>query len=218
TFGLHRFVWDLTHPGPWDANPRRSARNGPMVLPGTYTVRLRAGGMTDTQPLVVRSDPRVLGDGVDLPVLSEQLVHNLCVRDLVTEVNVAVARVQAAAKAARAAAPPDRETLRRLGTIESRLTTPSIRYSRPGLQAQIQYLYSASMGADQRVGRDARVRYQVLRSELDSVLREMRALAGDPSPGTSFQSGKEEVRRTFSMPKVRRGNRVDAPTWVLIQF
>ncbi len=170
--GLNRFIWDLMHPGPWDANPRRSARNGPMVSPGRYTVRLRANGVTETQQLFLRNDPRVTRDGVTAAVLSEQLAHNLRVRDLVTDVNLAVARVQGAAKNAAAPAAADRQ--RRLAAIESRLVTPPVRYSRPALQAQIQYLYGASMGADQKVGRDAVLRYQVLRRELDVVLGEIR--------------------------------------------
>jgi len=160
------------HPGPWDANPRRSARNGPMVSPGRYTVRLRANGVTETQQLFLRNDPRVTRDGVTAAVLSEQLAHNLRVRDLVTDVNLAVARVQGAAKNAAVPAAADRQ--RRLAAIESRLVTPPVRYSRPALQAQIQYLYGASMGADQKVGRDAVLRYQVLRRELDVVLGETR--------------------------------------------
>nr|MBA3406055.1 hypothetical protein [Gemmatimonadaceae bacterium] len=90
----------------------------------------------------------------------------------VTDVNLAVARVQGAAKNTAAPATPARQ--RRLAAIESRLVTPPVRYSRPGLQAQIQYLYGASMGADQKVGRDAVLRYQVLRRELDLILGEIR--------------------------------------------
>ncbi|MGB4974506.1 MAG: hypothetical protein WBO32_17705, partial [Cyclobacteriaceae bacterium] len=32
--GTHRFRWDLYHEGPWDKDPARSLRGGPMVRPG----------------------------------------------------------------------------------------------------------------------------------------------------------------------------------------
>ncbi|HVD60808.1 MAG TPA: hypothetical protein VNC11_08050 [Gemmatimonadaceae bacterium] len=38
--GLNRVIWDLAYPGPWDTTARRSGREGPMVAPGTFTVRL----------------------------------------------------------------------------------------------------------------------------------------------------------------------------------
>ncbi len=44
--GMNRFVWDLRY------------RDGPLVLPGTYQVKLTVGGKTYTQPLVVKMDPR----------------------------------------------------------------------------------------------------------------------------------------------------------------
>jgi hypothetical protein len=68
--GLNRFVWDLrtTTPaalgfgygmgaiigGGTDRLPQ-----GPLVLPGTYQVRLIVNGKPYTQPLTVRQDPRV---------------------------------------------------------------------------------------------------------------------------------------------------------------
>ena len=78
TQGIHRFYWDVHYqnlpviPGggggfggggglPISAVPGRSAPapRAPWLPPGSYTVRLRAGDSTYTQPLVVRQDPRV---------------------------------------------------------------------------------------------------------------------------------------------------------------
>jgi hypothetical protein len=68
--GMHRFVWDLRYPRP----AARSFRNsiaavlgggtpaqpfGPFVLPGRYTVTLAANGVSRSQPLDVRLDPRI---------------------------------------------------------------------------------------------------------------------------------------------------------------
>jgi photosystem II stability/assembly factor-like uncharacterized protein len=172
--GMHRFTWDLAWPGPWDAG-RGNGRNGPMAVPGRYTVRLTVDGWTATQPLVVRIDPRVARDGVTQADLEAQLAHNLRVRDMLTEVNRLVARVAEAKRTATG------DALRRLNLLEDTLVTPPVRYSRPGLQAQIAYLYSLTVQADQRVGRDAVERYQTLRRQLDAAQAAARAVIG-PEP------------------------------------
>jgi len=169
--GLNRVIWDFAYPGPWDSNPRRNGRDGPLAPPGTYTVRLTANGVTQSQPLVLRADPRVTRDGVTTEILRAQLAHNLRVRDLVSEVNIAVAKLSAVDKTGRTA-----HALRQLQSLQQLLVTPSIRYSEPALQSNIQYLYTAALSADQRVGHDAQMRYVELRRQLDDVMLRLRPL------------------------------------------
>jgi len=67
--GMHRWVWDLratapaaTHRDyPIAAVPHRTplAPQGPLVVPGLYTVRLTVDGKSETAPLTVKMDPRV---------------------------------------------------------------------------------------------------------------------------------------------------------------
>jgi len=73
--GLHRFVWDLHYQPlaggggggrgrgglPIRAIPGRTSPDvgTPFVSPGIYTVRLTAGGVSQSQPITVRQDPRV---------------------------------------------------------------------------------------------------------------------------------------------------------------
>ena len=65
--GMHRWIWDLRPTPPPTTGGRGGGGGGggegfrsrPTVLPGNYTVRLTVGGRTYTQPLVVKSDPRV---------------------------------------------------------------------------------------------------------------------------------------------------------------
>jgi photosystem II stability/assembly factor-like uncharacterized protein len=74
--GMHRWVWDLRATTPTATNysypisavPHRTPRvpQGPLVLPGTYTVRLTAGGKVLTAPLVVKMDPRVKATPAEL--------------------------------------------------------------------------------------------------------------------------------------------------------
>jgi hypothetical protein len=128
--------------------------------------------VTQNQKLMLRADPRVVADGVSAQVMREQLAHNLRVRDLVSDVNRAAARLSELKRKANATPAGSRLRLE-AEAIDRTLITPPVRYSRPGLQAQIQYLYGAATDADQKVGRDAMARYAQLKRELDAVIRQI---------------------------------------------
>jgi hypothetical protein len=66
--GVNRVVWNLRDAdiplrsggGEDDDEPGvRATTAGPLVLPGSYTVKLVAGGVTSTQKVVVKEDPRL---------------------------------------------------------------------------------------------------------------------------------------------------------------
>src|SRR5580765_4819672 len=61
TAGLHRFVWDLrvTLPEPLVSTSAFHRASGLLVPPGSYTVRLTAGGRSVSQPLIIVRDPRL---------------------------------------------------------------------------------------------------------------------------------------------------------------
>jgi len=185
--GLNRFTWDLAYPGPRDGSGRVGS-NGPTAVPGRYQVRLTANGATQTQPLVLREDPRIAKDGVTLADLRDQFDHNMRVRDLVSDVNRAVARVREARGRLRDGAGAAADTLGKLRALEAKLVTPPVRYSTPALQAHITYLYGMTSQADQRVGRDAKERYVVLRRELDGVVAQLNQLLG--SDRTNAQAAR----------------------------
>ena len=60
--GMHRWIWDLRPtppPRPAGGGGGFGGRGGaPLVLPGTYTIKLTVGGKSYTQPLMVKRDPR----------------------------------------------------------------------------------------------------------------------------------------------------------------
>jgi hypothetical protein len=172
TAGMHRFIWDLHYPGPWQSKTRPEGANGPTAVPGKYSVRLTVGSWSSTQPLTVIEDPRVTKDGVTTADLREQFEHNLRVRDLVSDVNKTVARLKAAQQGAAG------ERADKLKELASHLITPSIRYSKPELQTHITYLYSLTTGTDQKIGRDAIARYAALRKKLDQRIAELDRIIG----------------------------------------
>ena len=69
TAGMHRWVWDLHYPTPLSTRSdypisaipgdTPASPQGPIALPGEYSVRLTVGGHAYTQPLTVKMDPRV---------------------------------------------------------------------------------------------------------------------------------------------------------------
>jgi hypothetical protein len=162
----------MQYPGPFDTNARRSGRGGPSAPPGKYTVKLIANGVTQTRSLVLHADPRVVADGVTPAIMREQLAHNLRVRDLVSDANRTAARLADLRKKANSSTAGG-ALKQQVDALDRLLITPPVRYSRPGLQAQIQYLYGAATSADQKVGRDAVSRYAVLRKELDAVMKQL---------------------------------------------
>ena len=151
-------------------------------MPAEYQVRLMAGSYRGDQPQAVKIDPRIARDGVTIADLRAQLEHNLKARDMLTEVNALVSRVDSARRrlAATTGAPAD--TLARLNALRAKLVTPPVRYSKPELQAHIAYLYSLTTSADQKIGRDAVQRDQQLRAELDLRQAEANVLMGRRGP------------------------------------
>ncbi len=161
--GFNRMVWDVR-----DAN-------GLTVPPGRYQARLTVAGASQTQPFEVLIDPRVAAGGVTVADLVEQYEHNQRMDAMVDEVQDLVARVQ------KAMADGDAGTKQRLAPVAEKLTTPEVRYSKPGLADQIGYLRGMTTRVDQKIGRDAIERAQVLRQELDQATAEVDRILGNGS-------------------------------------
>jgi photosystem II stability/assembly factor-like uncharacterized protein len=159
--GVNRFVWGLQY------------KNGLSAPPGSYQARVTVAGVTQTVPLTVLIDPRIAAEGTTVADLQQQFAHNLKVRALVTDVNTLLSQARNAdtrlTKEGGAAA----DTLAKVKAVESKLLSAPVRYGKPGLQAHITYLASMTQRVDQKVGRDALVRYATLRKALDAVKAEL---------------------------------------------
>ena len=162
--GINRFVWDVRH------------QAGVTLPPGQYQARLKVGDKTFIQTFNVLIDPRVAEDGVTLADLQEQYEHNLRMREMVTTVNQLVTRVRDAQNKSNGSIDPNR-----LNAIAAKLLTEPVRYGKPGLQAHITYLAGMTANVDQKIGRDAIARYEVLKRELEIVKAEVEQLLGPPT-------------------------------------
>jgi len=158
TAGINRFAWDLRN------------QAGVTLPPGSYQVRLKTGAVSQTQTFNVLIDPRIAADGVTISELQEQFEHNMRMRDLVSGVNQLVTGVREAI----GKLPTDP----RLIALAAKLLTEPVRYGKPGLQAHVTYLASMTANVDQKIGRDAVERYQVLKKEFDTLRAEADQVLG----------------------------------------
>ena len=163
TPGMHRFAWDLRHPGP--AGGGGGADGGPMVVPGRYQARLGVGAWSATQPFEVRIDPRVTADGVTQADLVEQLDLLVRVRDAVADAR----RLAEQVREARERASSDPVRAKALGAIHDRLVTAGGSYPQPMLIDQFANISRMLGQADQKPGRDAWARYDDLVKELEAI-------------------------------------------------
>jgi len=183
TPGMHRVAWDLHYEGPVALLKGSSGGRGPLAPPGTYRSRLTIGDVQQTQSFTVEIDPRVAADGVTEADLRAQFDLNRRIRDRISDVRRAVARIRAEkarlrgvsdnAKSARVYAGINR-LVARLDTLENALVqTKSGKVGAqlmPMLQRQLTYLYSMTTSADQRPGRDATLRLTDIEQKLDGHL------------------------------------------------
>jgi len=168
--GTHRFTWDMSYPGPWDANAARSGRGGPMVPPGTYTARLTAGDWSESSSFEVMLDPRIVAEGIGAEVVERQVELALQARDALSEARLAVHRISEARQRGGGSLAAEIEA------IEQELVTAPRRYSRPMLVDQLQYLYGNLTRADQEPGQDAIVRYDQLNTALEEHVTRLERL------------------------------------------
>jgi photosystem II stability/assembly factor-like uncharacterized protein len=219
--GLNQFTWDLRRAAP-TALPGivlfgAPQGGGARVLPGRYTVRLTAAGLTHTRELDVRNDPRV-----DIPaaVLAERdsianllvgrigEIHDavLRIRDLKTQVNGFVDRTKEA-ETAKAIADAGKRLVGKVDTLDPKLTTKArngqdiINYAN-GINGQYGFLLGQveghpgiTQGVKDRL-RDLEGRWGALRAELDALENEEvpafnRLLEAAKVPGVIVPKRKE---------------------------
>jgi photosystem II stability/assembly factor-like uncharacterized protein len=181
--GLNRYTWDLSYPGARNGNGQVGG-GGPTAVPGRYTVRITTpDGTRLTKPLMVVADPRVTKDGITRADMRDLFNHNIKTRDMVSDANRTVTRLRDARMRQRdTTQAAQADTVAKVRAIESKLLTPPIRYSTPGLQAHITYLYSMTARSDQRTGKDAKDRFTFLRSQLNGIMVDVDKLLGPDRP------------------------------------
>lgn len=208
--GVNSLTWDLRRPAPTAIGgvsagarptPTRvllfgAPNGGARVSPGTYQVRLTAGGMTKTQPLEVRLDPRV--EATPAQVAERDSVANVLVgrisemheavnrvRDIKSQVQGFVTRTKDA-DSAKAIATAGGAIVKKVDTLDPRLTTKAqngqdiINYAN-GLNGQFGFLLGQvegnpmlTQGSKERV-LELEQLWRALRTEVDAVEADVEA-------------------------------------------
>jgi len=164
--GMNRFVWDLRYPGqPAGTSDGEGGGGfgggGPLVAPGTYRVKLTADGVTKTESLVVRIDPRIAKDGITTADLAEQTKFSLKVRDALADARQLSQRVRQAMDA--------KKGDQALQTVYARLVTKSGPYEDQMFIDQLSNINREIGSADQKVGASAYERFNQLMKEWPSI-------------------------------------------------
>ena len=159
---MNRFVWDLRYAGgpptAGDGEGGGFGGGGPMVAPGSFKARLTAGGVTRTEPLTVKIDPRIAKDGTTVADLQAQTAFALKVRDALAEARAVQGRVRQAIDGKKGDAA-------RLQTVWERLTTKSGPYEDQMFVDQLNNVNRVISEADQKVPASAIERFNQLMKE-----------------------------------------------------
>lgn len=168
--GLNRFGWDLRKKGAWSKNEKRRYRNGPIVAPGAYTVKLTAGNQTFSQNFEILLDPRVKEEGITQEIIEKQAQMQTKVLALLSEARMFQDQLEKEVKSLKNK--KDRKSKKRLAKLNTalqQLKNNKGAYPQQMLVAQISYLYNMTNGPDQVIGKDMVDRYAELSQALSKI-------------------------------------------------
>jgi len=196
--GMHQQVWDLRREVPpviKGSYTDSGGPIGPMVLPGTYTVTLKVGGKSYSQPLTVTADPRThatpeaLKQQADLIAKLDQAVReDHAAANTILDVRAQLASIQKrfgddpkAADMVKTAAALDAKLATVLEPLyqyhanaeEAQLNYPS------DLNSQLSYVEVSVDSADSAPTAAEADMYVTLRTRLDKALADWKALDPD---------------------------------------
>ena len=176
--GLNRFRWTMRHFGAWHSNEDRRYQNGPMVKPGTYTVRLSAGDSTMEHAFELQVDPRVLAGGTTLADISAQVDLQLEITELLSSARRLEDELDteqeelAELETENGLSAQQQARLENVNAVLSALQTAEGIYMEPMLTAQISYLYNMINAADQAPGQEAEMRFAELNQQFQALTAE----------------------------------------------
>lgn len=188
--GMHGFAWELGYPGPIALEQDSIGGKGPMAVPGTYQIRLKAGTWSQTQRFQVLIDPRVAEDNVTITNLREQFDLNIRIRDGISELRKAVLQIRSVRRQLDSLTNGGQES----GEVSARTQSISQKLTaveealvqtkqgkvgaqlKPMLMRQLTYLYGMVTRADQKPGRDAHDRLADIEKTLTGHLSDLQRI------------------------------------------
>jgi photosystem II stability/assembly factor-like uncharacterized protein len=226
--GMHRFVWNLRYPDP-PAIHVQSPYNypiaaiagatplppqGPLVLPGRYEVRLRAGGQILRQPLEVKMDPRVnavrneLENSLELQLKSSALLaRNFAGYQQVKDLRARLADPMKRPKAdpvLAAASELDAKVAALAGEATPILETPKTA-SFMAVNDTLTALMALLDGADFAPSEESFVAYRRICKGLDETLGAWRELKNKDAAALNILLGKSNLTALPDVPDLAAG-------------
>jgi photosystem II stability/assembly factor-like uncharacterized protein len=216
--GVNRVTWDLRYEGVQKIKRAKVDQGapevGPLVNPGTYTLKLKMGGKTQTAELTVRGDPRVKILAADL---DEQLKFALQIRDDMNNLAKMVKEIRSLKKQltaqhellkgqakAEAFAKPAKELYTKLDELEEKLHNPrakviyDILAQRGGAK-----LYSQLASLFEYIKEGDGTPTQGMREVYTEQSSELRRLAGDFDGLVHGELAKlNEAAKTAAIPNI----------------
>jgi photosystem II stability/assembly factor-like uncharacterized protein len=217
--GLNRLAWDMRilRPALIPKAVVWGTREGPRVAPGTYSVRLKYGTQTLTQPVLVVRHPEVAATAEDLRSQFRLLSD---VRDRIEETHDAVARIRdvcaqvqaigdRAEKLGKGTALKNRgRTLSdKLTEIEKKLVNPDLKSNQdvlnfpPALDHQFVGLASVASSADARPTDSSWTYYKEISGKLAAILAELDGVLGKDLAEFNAMVAKAEIPPVVVVPK-----------------
>lgn len=161
--GINRFQWDIRQKGAWSDKASRSYKNGPIVPPGNYTVKLTVDDKSFEQPFEILVDPRLADEGIDEKIIAAHLAFENKVLDLLTEARKFQSKLEAEIKKSKG----DRKES--LESVLKAIKNDEGAYPQQMLVPQIAYLSYIVGGADKIPGNEEVERLKDLEQQLQAV-------------------------------------------------
>ncbi|SDS43675.1 Uncharacterized protein SAMN05192545_1397 [Maribacter dokdonensis] len=161
--GINRFQWDMRQKGAWSDKASRSYKNGPMVPPGNYIVKLTVDHKSFEQPFEILVDPRLADEGINEKIIAAHLAFENKVLDLLTEARKFQSKLEAEIKKSKG----DRKES--LESVLKAIKNDEGAYPQQMLVPQIAYLSYIVGGADKIPGNEEVERLKDLEQQLQAV-------------------------------------------------
>jgi photosystem II stability/assembly factor-like uncharacterized protein len=230
--GLNTFVWNMRYP---DASTFENlimwagGTNGPAAVPGTYTVRMRVNGTTESQTFKLMKDPRSKATQADL---EDQFAFLIQVRNETSKANDAVKVIRnfrsqiadrekklpadkraAFESSANAMMTPLSAAEQEIYQVKNRSGQDPLNYPIK-LNNKIAALAGVASGTDARPTNQTREVFRILSGQLDTQLSRVHSAINASLPGLNAQlksAGLAELVETSvetpsGAPAVSRGS------------
>ena len=167
---LYRFSWDMKTKGPWNTKEEDKFKNGALVPPGRYVIKLTIDEKSYEEEFEILIDPRVASQGINQETLELQYAFLLEVKSLLDEVLSYQVELEKELEVLKES--EKKSDLKKAKPLENTLKLIKTKegiYEQPMLADQIKYLYNMNNGADQEIGKDAKDRFIELKQQFQQI-------------------------------------------------